>query len=228
MQKKKNLKKVISSIALSGLVVLGSLFANHIHNKNKQEAATQAKRQALISQIYNTHKLHLESDTVYLEELKAFQILLNQELPEGQKVKEDGFNAWEKKSQYEYALEALPEDSLKRLLHQLMPKIDRTVLQLWMKGDISRQSASTFDKMLERRAEAFNKDGTATKEVQLALRQIGFDVLVDGKYGKQTQAALANVFKSTKNIQMFAQAYNAERNKTDNAKILMQKNANQR
>ena len=123
--------------------------------------------------------------------------------------------------EHEWALARMSNEQLQALGANLSEKIDVTILDSWAQGDISADARSTFNHMIQRRAEQQNNDGSATMELQRALNAMGFKLKVDGDCGQKTQEALARVFSSSQGIQAFAKRYKAERLKTQNNARMM-------
>ena len=145
-------------------------------------------------------------------------------------MKEDGFLPNSEKdhrrlAEFELALDGMTNDQLQVLGANLSEKIDMTILDTWAKGDVSNDARAAFNRMIKRRAEQNNNDGSATMEMQRALNAMGAKLTVDGDFGPKTQQALDKVFSSKRSIQVFAKHYKAERLKSQNARSLMAQQA---
>ena len=225
--KKNNLKGKLAGLGAAAVVGAAAIFGGvQIHKNNQEKEALAAQKQALITQIYSNPSLNGVQSYVYSDELRALQILINAQLPADKKIDEDGFlpntdHGRRKLAQFELALDDLSNAQLQALGKNLSEKIDMTILDCWAKGDVSNDARATFNRMIQRRAEQNNNDGSATMEIQRALNAMGARLGVDGSFGPKTQQALDRVFSSKEGIQAFAQHYKAERLRNQNARMQM-------
>ena len=226
MKPKNNLKKRLAGLGVATVVAATAVLGGGQICKNNQEKKTQeAYRQTLIHQIYSNPSLNDVQSYVYSDELKALQILINKQLPAEKRIKEDGFlpnseiNSYGEKTskvaEFKNALQEMPASALKNLHTNLSEKIDMTILDSWAKGDISKDARSAFNRMIQRRAEKKSNDGSATKEIQRVLNEMGENLVVDGEFGPKSKAALDNVFSSKSKLQSFAKKYKIERMKNE-------------
>ena len=229
--KKSNLKERLAGLGAAAVVGAAAIFGGvQIHKNNQEKEALAAQKQALISQIYSNPCLRGLQSYQYSDELKALQTLMNRQLPPDKQMKEDGFvpnseNGSRKLAEHELAFEHMSNDQLRVLGANLSEKIDMTILDTWANGAVSDTARSTFNRMIQRRAEQNNNDGSATMEMQRALNAMGANLAVDGEYGPKTKQALDKVFSSKSAIQIFAKHYKAERLKSQNARSLMAQQA---
>ena len=228
--KKNNLKGTLAGLGAAAVVAIGAILGNQIHKNNQEKEALAAQKQTLISQIYSNPSLDGIQSYQYSDELKALQTLINRQLPADKQMKEDGYLPNSEKdcrrlAEFELALDGMSNDQLQALGTNLSEKIDMTILDTWAKGDVSNDARAAFNRMIKRRADQNNNDGSATMEMQRALNAVGANLTVDGDFGPKTQQALDKVFSSKGGIQAFAKHYKAERLKSQNARSLMAQQA---
>ena len=229
---KNTLKKRLAGLGAATVVAVAGVFgANQIHKNNQEKEALQAQRETLIQQIHSNPSLQDVDSYVYSDELKALQILINRQLPTDKQMKVDGYlpnseishhsgGTTRPLAEFEWALEGMSHTDLKTLNTNLSEKIDMTILDCWSNGDISPKARSTFNRMVQRRANQSANDGSATKEVQRALNAMGAKLAIDGNFGPQSKKALDAVFSSKEKLQAFVKCYKAERIKAQNNALI--------
>lgn len=207
------LKKKIETLTLAAITAAVALTTPACSDQ-KTEDRTQYE---LSNQVLRD----IETDGVrrghYSEDVKALQSLINKKLPDGQKIAIDGYMYGAgKASETLAALESLSKGQLEDLMRNLSQKIEDEKLELWANGYINEHTPEEFKKFLQKRAHQKGQDGSATQEVQRALKAMGYNLKVDGEFGPKTFEAYEKAISNPKTATQFFKNLQKEIRETEN------------
>lgn len=210
-----DLKRKIKTLALAAMTAATALTTAACSDQKTEDS--KLTQYELSNQVLRD----IETDGVrrghYSEDVKALQSLINKKLPDGQKIAIDGYMYGAgKASETLAALESLSKGQLEDLKRNLSQKINDEKLELWANGYINEHTPEEFKKFLQKRAHQKGQDGSATQEVQRALKAMGYNLKVDGEFGPKTFEAYEKAISNPKTATQFFKNLQKEIRKTEN------------